>query len=121
MRGTPPGKPARGVVRRAAAVWYRVMADCGAAGVHGATHGHAALAWGVDRGYGRQDGRGSAPRKLHSMRVEGCRQAGSVGGPSNQSLERPSGSVVAARALVVLRPSGGCGALVVGLPDAAQL
>jgi hypothetical protein len=55
------------------------------------------------------------------MRVEGCRQAGSVGGPSNQSLERPSGSVVAARARVVLRPSGGCGALVVGLPDAAQL
>jgi hypothetical protein len=50
MRGTPQGKPARGVVRRASAVWYRVMADCSAAGVHGAAHGHAARAWGGRQG-----------------------------------------------------------------------
>ena len=62
-----------------------------------------------------------ARRNLHSVRVGRRRQAGSVGGPSNSSLERPSGSTVAWRTVVILRPSGGCGAWVVGLPDAAQL
>ena len=49
------------------------------------------------------------------------RRAGSMGGLSNQSLELTPGSAVGARGLVVLRPSGGCGALGVCLPGAAQL
>ena len=109
------------MVRRASAVWSRVMAACSAGGSPGRPTVTRPVPGGGDRGESRQDGSGSAPCKLQSMRVEGGRQAGSVGGPSNQSLERPSGSAVASCARVALRPSVGCGALVVGLPGAAQL
>ena len=59
--------------------------------------------------------------KLHSVWLGRHQPAGSVGGPSNQSLKLSPGSVVAERHVVVLRAPVGCEVLVVGLPGAAQL